>query len=244
MGPILGGFVTITIGWRWVEAVCALFIALVWVLGIILVPETYGPILLRRKAKRLSKDTGHTYISILDANGHTTTATQVFKRTLARPWVLLFREPIVLLASIYLSIIYGTIYMFLGAFSIVYEEQRGWNAGISGLAFLGLAVGEIAGLAYTIPDNIRYQKLGKQAKPESRLPPAMVGAFALPIGMFAFAWTNGISIQYVLRDLPSAQEKKRLNRHFWISIVGQQASSYPPPLASAPCASSCPVSTT
>lgn len=160
-------------------------------------PETYGPVLLRQRAKKLSKESGHVYISILDAS-HVTKASEVFKKTLARPWLLMIREPIVLIASIYLSIIYGTIYMFLGAFAIVYQEERGWNAGIGGLAFLGLAVGELAGLAYTIPDNRRYQKLGKQATPESRLPPAMAGAFALPIGMFAFAWTNGANLQYVL----------------------------------------------
>lgn len=202
LGPILGGFVTITVGWRWVHGVCAIFIAVVWVLGIFLAPETYGPVLLRRKAKKLSENSGQVYISVLDMSR--TTASEVFKRTLARPWVLLFREPIVLIASIYLSIIYGTTYMFLGAFNIVYQQQRGWNAGVGGLAFLGLAVGEVAGLAYTIPDNKRYQKLGKDATPESRLPPAMAGAFALPIGMFAFAWTNGANIHWSASIILSA----------------------------------------
>lgn len=188
---------SITVGWRWVEGVCAIFVAVVWILGILLVPETYGPVLLRRRAKKLSNDSSHVYISVLDVN-NTTTASEIFKTTLARPWVLLFREPIVFIASIYLSIIYGTIYMFLGAFNIVYQEDRGWNAGIGGLAFLGLAVGEIVGVSYMIPDNSRYRKLGAKATPESRLPPAMVGSFALPLGMFLFAWTNGTDIQYVL----------------------------------------------
>ena len=43
------------------------------------------------------------------------------------------------------------------------------------------------------PDNARYRKLVARGKPdpEARLPPAMVGAVAIPIGMFWFAWTNG-----------------------------------------------------
>lgn len=127
--------------------------------------------------------------------------------------------------------------MFLGAFNIVYQEQRGWNAGVGGLAFLGLAVGEIVGLAYTITDNTRYQRLGRQATPESRLPPAMVGAFALPIGMFSFAWTNGANIQYVPPySLCHYSRMKLLTPE---TIVGLPASSCQLLSDSAPYASSC-----
>lgn len=194
LGPVLGGFVTITVGWRWVEGVCAIFIAVVWLLGAVLVPETYGPLLLKRRAAQLSRQTGQVHISVLEKNATTVTPSDILKRALARPWVLLFREPIVLIASVYLAVVYGTIYMFLGAFSIVYQQKRGWNAGVGGLAFLGLAVGMLFGVAYAIHDNLRYRKLGKTATPESRLPPGMVGAAAMPIGMFLFAFTNGPNI--------------------------------------------------
>lgn len=196
LGPIIGGFVTQTIGWRWVQGICAIFIGTVWLVGCFLMPETYGPVLLRQKATYLSRTTGQTYISVLEINNGSVTPSAVFAKTLKRPWVLLFREPIVLIASTYMSIIYGTIYMFMGAFPIVYQKNRGWSPGISGLAFLGLAVGMFFGLVYTIHDNQRYKKLGKTATPESRLPPCMIGAVALPVGMFAFAWSNGKDVHW------------------------------------------------
>lgn len=183
---------------------CAIFIAVVWILGIFLVPETYGPFLLKREATQVSKATGQVYISVLEKNNTTAKPSELLKRTLARPWVLLFKEPIVFIASTYMAILYGTIYMFLGAFSIVYQQERGWDAGIGGLAFLGLAVGMILGLIYTILDNRRYQRLGKTATPESRLPPGMVGALALPVGMFAFAWTNSPKIHWAVSIVLSA----------------------------------------
>lgn len=204
LGPILGGYVTITVGWRWVEAVCAIFIALVGIIGTLFVPETYGPVLIRRRAASLAKTTGQVYISVLDKNKPNARPSEILKRTLARPWVLLFCEPIVFIASTYMAILYGTIYMFLGAFSIVYEQERGWDAGTGGLSFLGLAVGMLCGLAYTILDNKRYAKLGTSATPESRLPPGMVGALALPIGMFAFAWTNSPDIHWAVSIVLSA----------------------------------------
>lgn len=92
------------------------------------------------------------------------------------------------------------LYMFFGAFPIVYQQHRGWSEGIGGLSFLGIAVGIGFGIAYMFPDNARYRKLVARGKlePEMRLPPAMVGAVAIPAGMFWFAWTNGPNCHWLI----------------------------------------------
>lgn len=61
IGPIVGGFVGETIGWRWVEGLMAIFTGVLWILGSLLIPETYPPVLLRRRAEKLSKMTGKIY---------------------------------------------------------------------------------------------------------------------------------------------------------------------------------------
>lgn len=163
--------------------------------------------LLIRRAKHLSKTHGKHYISILEKSQGKKLPSEVFKKALGRPWVLLFAEPIVLVASLYMAIIYGTVYMFMGAMPIVYNRDRGWSEGIGGLAFMGIAVGIVLGLAYAIYDNNgRYTKLSRarSATAESRLPPAIAGAVALPIGMFAFAWTNYPSIHWAVSIVLSA----------------------------------------
>lgn len=115
-------------------------------------------------------------------------------------------EPIVLVASLYIAVIYATIYMFMPGMTIVFNVDRGWNEGIGGLAFLGMAVGILFGGVYAIFDNKRYMRLfmAKTATAESRLPPAMIGSIALPIGMFAFAWTNYPSIHWSVCIILSA----------------------------------------
>jgi len=75
------------------------------------VPETYAPVLLRKRAARLSKLSGKVYRSQADAEQGRVSAGHAFKTALSRPWVLLFREPIVFLLSLYMAIIYGTLYM-------------------------------------------------------------------------------------------------------------------------------------
>ncbi|CAN9442935.1 unnamed protein product [Alternaria alternata] len=208
IGPIVGGFVGQTIGWRWIEGVMAIFTGVLWILYTLLIPETYAPVLLRKRAAALSKRTGQVYKSKSDAEQGTKTIGTAFKTALIRPWQLLFREPIVLLLSLYMAVVYGTLYMLFGAFPIVYQQGRGWSQGIGGLAFLGVAVGMILATAYSIWDNKRYNKVadaspGGVAPPEARLPPAILGSIVMPIGLFWFAWTNGPSIHWIVSIIAS-----------------------------------------
>jgi len=194
LGPIVGGFVGETIGWRWVEGLMAIFTGVLWIAASLLVPETYAPVLHRKRAARLSKMTGKVYRSKGDVDQGPTTFGELFKASLSRPWKLLFREPIVFLLSIYMAIIYGTLYMLFAAFPIVYQENRGWSPGIGGLAFIGVAVGMILAVAYCIWENKRYAKVSDEHKgfapPEARLPVCMVGGVAVPIGLFWFGMSR------------------------------------------------------
>ena len=208
IGPIVGGFVGQTVGWRWVEGVMAIFTGVLCIFGALTIPETYAPVLLQKRAKALSKRNGKVYISIMEKTQGKVEPAAAFKKALLRPWALLFLEPIVLLISIYMAILYGTLYMLFGAFPIVFQQGRGWSEGIGGLAFIGVAVGMIIGVSYCIWDNGRYkrtqQKNGGEAPPEARLPPACVGALALPIGLFWFAWTNSPSIHWSVSIIATA----------------------------------------
>ncbi|KAK5940942.1 hypothetical protein PMZ80_006219 [Knufia obscura] len=203
IGPIVGGFVgESSAGWRWVEGVMAIFTGVLWLFGTFTIPETYSPVILKRRAAKLSKMTGKNYISILEKKQGKTTPKAAFKKSLTRPWALLFTEPIVFLISIYMAIIYGVLYMMFGAFPIVFQQKRGWSQGIGGLAFIGIAVGMLIGVGYAIWDNKRYMRVEDEhdgeAPPEARLPPGMVGCVALPVGLFWFAWTNYPSIHWIV----------------------------------------------
>ncbi|KAK3196540.1 Efflux pump fub11 [Lecanicillium sp. MT-2017a] len=203
LGPIAGGFLGEAEGWRWVEGMISIFCGVVWILSTLTYPETYAPVLLRRRAAELSKRTGKIYISKLDAGQPVRTIGAQFKISLSRPWILLFKEPIVLLTSIYMAIVYGTLYMCFAAFPIVFQEGRGWSPGIGGLAFIGIAVGMAVATTGCIIDNKRYARVaaaspGGMAPPEARLPPGIVGSILLPIGLFWFAWTTQTSIHWIV----------------------------------------------
>ncbi|RDW92645.1 hypothetical protein BP5796_02039 [Coleophoma crateriformis] len=200
LGPIAGGFLGEAEGWRWVIGLMAIFSGIMWMISMACVPETYAPVLLRKRAQKLSKVTGKVYLTKADMGAKIHPFT-TFKIALMRPWILLFKEPIVLLLSIYMAIIYGTLYMLFAAFPIVFQEYRGWSEGIGGLAFLGVLVGMVISTMTTPIANARYNRVAAQhngfAPPETRLVTAMIGAIAIPIGLFWFAWTNSPSIHWI-----------------------------------------------
>ncbi|KAH8815707.1 major facilitator superfamily domain-containing protein [Xylogone sp. PMI_703] len=205
LGPIIGGFLGETEGWRWVEGLITIFTGSLWIVGALTIPETYSPVILRRRAAKLSKMTGKVYKSKIEIERGKKTLSTELKTALSRPWILLLLEPIVLLLSIYMAIIYGTLYMMFSGFPIVYQENRGWSPGIGGLAFLGIAGGMMLAVVYSLWDNKRYLKVaadhGGTAPPEARIPPSIVGSIALPVGLFWFAWTNYTSIHWIVSIL-------------------------------------------
>lgn len=204
-GPIAGGFLNETKGWRWVLGLITIVSGVVCIAGISVTRETYAPFIMRRRAKALSRMTGRVYASRLDAGKPPKRLSQEVKGALTRPWILLFSEPIIMLATVYISIIYGTLYMFFAGFPIVFQVGRGWSQGIGGLPFAGVAVGVIIATTTSGFDNKRYARLsaaataeGRLVPPEARLPRAMVGALILPIGLFMFAWTTYPSIPWIV----------------------------------------------
>ncbi|PNY24112.1 MFS-type transporter [Tolypocladium capitatum] len=208
LGPIAGGFLGEAKGWRWVEGMTAIFTGVLWILNSVVYPETYAPVLLRRRAAALSEKTGKVYISKLDAGRPETSIGSQFRTALSRPWILLFKEPIVFLTSIYMAIIYGTLYLCFAAFPIVFQLHRGWRPGVGGLAFVGIAVGMMVSAVGVMFDNKRYQRVaaesGGNAPPEARLPPALIGSILLPVGLFWFAWTNGDDVHWVVPIIGSS----------------------------------------
>ncbi|EDU40340.1 ProP Permease of the major facilitator superfamily [Pyrenophora tritici-repentis] len=204
LGPIIGGFLGMTEGWRWVNGLMAIWAGVLLVITVCLVPETYPPVLLRKRAEKLSKLSGKVYRSRTDIDQGKVSLGEAFATGLKRPWILLFCEPIVLLLSLYHAIIYGILYMLFGAFPIVYRQGRGWNEGVGGLPFVSVAIGVILAIAYVIfVDNKQYMKKVQSsgtgfAAPEARLPMCIIGGIALPIGLFWFAWTNGPSVHWAV----------------------------------------------
>lgn len=193
VGPLVGGFLGDAKGWRWLYWIQLILSGVVWVLITFTVPETYTPTLLAKRAKKMRKETGDDkYVTEQDID--TRPFGQRLTLFLIRPFQLLFRELIVFFISVYMSVLYGLLYMFFVAYPIIYQKGKGYSASSTGLMFIPLIVGVLMSAACAPFVNKHYMHLVNKhnGKPpaEARLYPMMASCWFIPIGLFIFAWTS------------------------------------------------------
>ena len=114
-GPLVGGFIADNKGWRWLYWIQLIVAGFIYVLMTFTVPETYAPTILLKRARRLRKETGDpTFVTEQEIDR--APLSDQLTEFIIRPFQLLFRELIVFLLSIYMSVLYGLLYMFFVAY--------------------------------------------------------------------------------------------------------------------------------
>lgn len=210
LGPIVGGFIGENIGWRWIIWVNMIFAGVV-TLFTMTIPETFPPTLLGNRARRLREETGDVTITT-EQELFKASLSQIITETLLRPfreqtflscWFvclanasieMIATEPILLLMSLYIALIYGLLYAFFFSFPVVFGEYYRWNDGIVGLTFCSVLIG--VALALFVTPRIerdylrRAAEKGGHADPEDRLPGMMIGCWFVPVSLFIFGWTS------------------------------------------------------
>jgi MFS transporter, DHA1 family, multidrug resistance protein len=200
-GPIIGGFVTQSyLGWRWTAYITAIMGFFFGAIGFLIIPESHAPTILSARAKKIRYETKNWAIHA-KADESQVDIHNIVHIYLLRPFEMLVREPILLLVSLYLALVYGILYLFFEAYPISFQQGRGWNDGVGALPFISILIGVIfAAITITIVTKTRFaRKFKKHGRviPEERLPPMILGAFILPIGLFWFAWTSSPEITWV-----------------------------------------------
>ena len=112
------------------------------------------------------------------------------------------------------AILLGTLYLFFGAFPLVFRNVYGFNLWQSGLTFMGILAGMIMAAFLDPVWNRVRGRLNRQlaeetgveggSEPEFRLPPAIVGAVITPIGIFMFGWSCFPWVHWIVPIIGSA----------------------------------------
>lgn len=161
--------------------------------------ETYPPILLERRAKKLRMETNNANLK-----GKFTSdlpPVDVFKLAIIRPLKLLFLSPIVLALSTFMAVVYGYLYLLFTTITEVFESTYHFSSGAVGLTYLGIGIGSVMGLVIfgIVSDRIvRSKSKNGEMKPEYRLPPMIPGAFFIPVGLFVYGWTADKHVHWIV----------------------------------------------
>lgn len=236
LGPLVGGFAAEAKGWTWT------IWELMWLSGAVLImlifflPETSSANILYRRARRLRKLSGNGKLkSEPEILGEQMTGKEIALMVLVRPFTLNFTEPMVFLLNLYIALIYGLLYIWFESFPIVFVGIYGFSLGTEGLAFLGILVGALVAIApffwythrYTEP---QFNENG-ELQPEKRLPPAMVGAFFIPICLFWFGWSARPNIHWIMPIIGSSFFSIG-TFYLFNSVLGYLPDAYPDYVAS------------
>lgn len=163
--------------------------------------ETYSPVLLDRKTKKLRKETGNPDLRSAQDSG--LTDKERIRRAMIRPFKMLLLSPIILLMSIYAAFVYGILYLLYTTFTFVFMEYYGFSSSNVGLTYIGSGIGMFLGMFLIggMSDRLlksQAKKHGGEMKPEYRLLPLMYTGWLCPVGLFIYGWTAAYHIQWAV----------------------------------------------
>lgn len=221
--------------WRWMFWSTSAFQGVMVIASAFCFPETYGPLILRRRARQLRKETGNPrYYTVSERVDGTRSTLALISRAVSRPARLLLFHPIIQVVAIHGAFEYGILYIVLSTFSDLWMRQYGQTVEVSGLHYIVCSVSEIIGslLGGRLLDEVyrRRKKHGSHV-PESRLPwgiPFLIIGWG---GMLMYGWFAQAKLHWAVVDLG-----------VFIMLFGQQAGGIPRELNSfsiACCFASC-----
>jgi len=194
IGPVVSSFIVeSSLGYRWIFWVLMIASGATWVASLFLMPETYAPLLLSKKAKKLRKDTGDSkFYASHEKSDYSIKA--LVRRTILRPFEMLFTEPILLFVTLYLALVYGLLYGLFEAFPVIWGELRGFTSWQTSLVFIGVGIGAMLGAAmdvYLARPMVRLVEKWHGYPPcEMNLYGAMASAPLLVVGVMWLGWTG------------------------------------------------------
>lgn len=181
------------------------FLAIFACLSAVAMKETYRTVLIARQQKR---------------QGDTTSSPDTMAKfrilitsTLFRPWKLFFTEPIIASFALLSGFDTAIYYALFAVFPYIFTSVYGLRLESQGLAFLGLAVGNVLGFVTAVfLSRMSLRRIKKAIQsgrmpnlvPEMRLLPSLVGSAFVPAGLFWIDWSSRKSVHLIVPIMGSA----------------------------------------
>ncbi|EJS43641.1 tpo2p [Saccharomyces arboricola H-6] len=191
VGPLVNGFISVSTGRMdlifWVNMA---FAGVMWIIASA-IPETYAPVILKKKAARLRKETGNPKI-MTEQEAQGISMSEMMRACLLRPLYFAVTEPVLVATCFYVCLIYSLLYAFFFAFPVIFGELYGYKDNLVGLMFIPIVIGALFALATTFYCENQYLKIVKERKPtpEDRLMGAKIGAPFAAIALWILGATS------------------------------------------------------
>ncbi|KAJ0341632.1 hypothetical protein COL922a_002071 [Colletotrichum nupharicola] len=185
VGPIIGGFIAARTTLRWMFWSTSIFQAAMIFVSFFSFPESYAPLILRRRAAHLRRETGE----------------PVLARALSRPLRLLLFHPIIQVSAVLSGFNYGILYVVLSTFSNLWKERYGQSVEISGLHYIACSLGELIGAQVGAPVMDYLYRRREQPRPEYRVTLMYFGIVPCRVGALVYGWTAQYGLHWMVVDV-------------------------------------------
>ena len=201
VGPVIGGFTSQALGWRWTIWPLLFASATAWVMIFFFLPETGEQSILTLRARELRRVTGNQELRSRGelSDQHVSTSKLLYE-TFCRPVELTITEPIMLFSNSYIAYVYGILYCFFESYPITLMERHGFNAGQLGLSFISGWVFVLIALFFYTQYNNRFVARKFQDgtwRPEYRMVVCLIGGILMAGSLFWFGWTSFPAVLWI-----------------------------------------------
>lgn len=194
LGPVIGAY-TPQIGFAWADWLSMIIVAVTIIIVLLAQPETYAPTLLEWRAKHLRELTGdHRYRT------ESASASSLGPRlitNLHRPFVMVWTEPIILVFTFYLTLLYFVLFTFLSGYEVIFTQTYHISLSFTYVLWVAMLPGVLIAMAmipyiYKLTKKAAAKSMakGQPLQPEVSLYWAMAGSSVfMPVSLFWMAWT-------------------------------------------------------
>ncbi|KAH9827869.1 MFS general substrate transporter [Teratosphaeria destructans] len=214
LAPVAGGWISGHIDWRWTLWIGLILAGAAFLLALLFLPETFGPVLMQWKSRHLRSVPGH-QTDKTPPQAETESLGKRLKTNATRPLVFFTSEPIVIFLGSYLVLVFVINFSFLNGLDFIFKDTYGLSEGLTSLDFLSITVGVLIDVAATplytrlvrranrrqCRAFVRHKPAGSaddtsSLEVELALPPelslirAAIAAPFLPVSLFWLGWTN------------------------------------------------------
>ncbi|KAI9692055.1 MAG: hypothetical protein M1820_009558 [Bogoriella megaspora] len=214
LSPIIGGFVVEKTSWRWVFWTTLIAVSIFMgkeasltsnklgaflALAVFLMRETYKLVLLVRKQPHRTDSTFEV---------HQRKEKKAIVANWTRMFQMIYRCPMIPLLALFSAVSTGIAAICFATVGTVFQDEYSFTTGQSGLAYLGLTVGFVFSQCTLGRFSDRYV-LKMEARhglkrPEDRLPPSIIGACLLPVGLLWYGWSLESHTQWIVPIIGSS----------------------------------------
>ncbi|XXG99253.1 hypothetical protein Hte_005590 [Hypoxylon texense] len=208
IGPLVGAFIAGSIGWRWAFWIVLIPSVVITVILAIFLPETNHKVLMQRKTKRMRKELNRPNLKACYEADESRKVSQlaILRTGMLRPLKMLVFAPMIFIQSLYVSFIYGSVYLMYNSIPPTFERRYGWDTGLSGLVFISIGLGYMVGLwAFSMLSDRTVVRLtrasGGAFQPEFRLTVMIWYSFLCPLAFFWYGWAAETRTHWIVSVL-------------------------------------------